>query len=304
MKSTPRSRRSAAGTSRDISCTAMAPSGRTSGRWPRRTMHCAHPWYRDFPTSWPSCTGPWSTRWRSRWETCSFAGCTWRTKPQTTPRRSLPPWRAPWRRCSAGPPSSRSCSLRHTRTRCSACSPWRSRRHTLRRPGSLLGLHRQLMNREDLDDAELPRRRGKLEQRHVAHSPVHQRTSDGRRHGDVPIFEVHRVAEDQVVDLGGARLHVLHRDARAQSHLVRRNLRHVNLRQLAQALAQLPQPRLNELLPLQRGLVFAVLAQVSELHGAPDFGGERDIEFVLQAIGLRLQLLLELFDHGCTRRKK
>src|SRR5919199_1369183 len=63
---------------------------------------------------------------------------------------------------------------------------------------------------------------------------------------------------------------VLHRDARTKAHAVGRDLRNVDRRELAQPLAEVAEPRLHELLALERGLVLAVLAQVSVLDGFPD----------------------------------
>jgi hypothetical protein len=71
-----------------------------------------------------------------------------------------------------------------------------------------------------------------------------------------------------------------------------------------QPLSQLAEPRLDELLPLQRGFVFAVLAQVAELDRFADLGRQRDVELVLETIQLDLELLLQLFDHESVHRVK
>ena len=97
---------------------------------------------------------------------------------------------------------------------------------------------------------------------------------------------------------------VLHDHARAESDLVVRDLRDIDLRELAQPLAQLPQARLHELLALQRGLVLAVLAKVTHLDRFADLVGERDIQFELKLVGFQLQLFLQLFDHCKSARCK
>src|SRR5215467_15337270 len=62
------------------------------------------------------------------------------------------------------------------------------------------------------------------------------------------------------------------------------------------------QPRLHELLALERGLVFAVLAQVAELDRFPNFLRQRDVELVLQSFRFRGEFLLQLFDHIARSR--
>src|SRR5262249_18583126 len=60
--------------------------------------------------------------------------------------------------------------------------------------------------------------------------------------------------------------------------------------------------RLHELLPLESGLVFAVLAQVAELDSFADFLRQRDVELVLQSFRFRGEFLLQLFDHIARSR--
>jgi hypothetical protein len=79
----------------------------------------------------------------------------------------------------------------------------------------------------------------------------------------VAFLEFYRVSEHQAVALALARLLVLHDDQRAKADFVGGDLGDVDLRKLAQSLPQLTESRLDELLPLERGLVLAVLAQVA-----------------------------------------
>jgi hypothetical protein len=63
---------------------------------------------------------------------------------------------------------------------------------------------------------------------------------------------------------------------------------------------QLAEARLHELLALEGRLVFAVLAQVAELHGLPDLVRQDDVELVLEVLDLAAELALEFFEHGAT----
>src|ERR1700730_2300535 len=89
----------------------------------------------------------------------------------------------------------------------------------------------------ELDDLEAARRCRKLEHDCLTDASSHECLPDRRRHAHVPLLELHRVAEYQAVALTLARLLVLHHYLRAQSDLVGWNLGHVDLRELAQALA-------------------------------------------------------------------
>ena len=113
----------------------------------------------------------------------------------------------------------------------------------------------------------------------------------------MPFLEFDRISEHQAEALALARLFVLHYDLRSQSDLVGGDLGDVDLRELAEALAQLPQPRLHELLPLERSLVLAVLAQIAELDGSADFLRQSDAQLVLEPLGLFSQFFLESLDH-------
>jgi len=135
--------------------------------------------------------------------------------------------------------------------------------------------------RTELDDAELAHHRRQPEVGHLADGLAEQRPADGRRHRDVSLLELDRVAEDQIVSLAAAGFLILEHDLRSQTHAVRRDLRRIDRRKLAQALAQMPEARLHELLALERGLVFTVLTEVAELDGFANFLRQRDVELVL-----------------------
>ena len=77
-----------------------------------------------------------------------------------------------------------------------------------------------------------------------------------------------------------------------------RDLGDVDGRQLAQALTELPETGLHELLALERGLVLAVLAKVAHLDRFPDLIGQGDVELELELLDLVPELLLQRFDHG------
>ena len=130
-------------------------------------------------------------------------------------------------------------------------------------------------------------------------TPLPRARADRRRHRHVAFLELDRVAEHEDV---GLRSLVFWSSTTTLSSRVRpvgRDLRRIDLRELAQALAELTESRLNELLPLERGLVLAVLAQVAELHRLPNFLRKRDVQLVLQLFDFFAELLLQLFDHRC-----
>ena len=158
-----------------------------------------------------------------------------------------------------------------------------------------------MMDRRQLDDLELTRGGGEAEGDDVAHLLVEEGAPDRRRHADVAVLELDRVAEDELVDLGGPRLLVLDDDARAEADPVGRDLAQVDLGELGEPLPELPEARLDELLPLERRLVLAVLAQVAQLHRFPDLVRQRDGELVLQPLHLVVQLGLQVFDHPRLR---
>ena len=55
--------------------------------------------------------------------------------------------------------------------------------------------------------------------------------------------------------------------------------------------------RLRELLALERGLVFGVLAQVAVCARLFDLFRQNERDFVIQAFDFGLELLFERFDH-------
>ena len=55
--------------------------------------------------------------------------------------------------------------------------------------------------------------------------------------------------------------------------------------------------RLRELLALERGLVFGVLAQIAVSACLLDLFRQHERDLVIQALDFRLQFLLQCFDH-------
>jgi hypothetical protein len=86
----------------------------------------------------------------------------------------------------------------------------------------------------------------------------------------------------------------------AKTDLVRWNLGDVDLRKLAESLAQLAQARLHELLPLEGSFVFAVLAQVTQFHGSANLLRQDDVQLVLKTLYLASQFCLEHLDHAAN----
>ena len=64
------------------------------------------------------------------------------------------------------------------------------------------------------------------------------------------------------------------------------------------SLTQLAESRLHKLLPLERGLVLAVLAQIAHLDGSANLLRQRDAQLVLKTLGFFPQFFLEYFDHA------
>ena len=147
------------------------------------------------------------------------------------------------------------------------------------------------------NDSETPDHRGKLENGRVADALADEREADGRRHTHVTLLEFHGVAEHETISLARSGLFILDSDFGPQANLVGRYLADVDRRQLAQPLSQLSKASLHELLPLERGLVFAVLTKVAVLDGSPDLSGKRDVQLMLQPLGLCAEFGFELLDH-------
>ena len=73
------------------------------------------------------------------------------------------------------------------------------------------------------------------------------------------------------------------------------------LPQLVEPLVQLAQPGLDELLPLERGLVLGVLPQVAQLDRLGDGLGQKDVQLVAELIDLTAQLFPHFTDHGSNQ---
>src|SRR5688572_27074564 len=138
------------------------------------------------------------------------------------------------------------------------------------------------MDRHELHDLEPARLGRELEHDLVADALPHERAANEGAHAHMPLLELDGVAEHEAVRLVRLGLLVLDDDTGSEAYLVGRDLIHVDLGELAQALAELPEPCLHELLAFERGLVLAVLTEVTELHRLPDLGREDDVELVLQ----------------------
>ena len=72
------------------------------------------------------------------------------------------------------------------------------------------------------------------------------------------------------------------------------------LAELVEPLMQLSQPRLHELLPLERRLVLGVLPQVAQLDGLGDRLRQQDIQLMAELVDLPAQLFPHFTDHGAT----
>ena len=87
-------------------------------------------------------------------------------------------------------------------------------------------------------------------------------------------------------------------DSGSQSDLIFRNIVHVDKGKIRKPLAQLADPRLYELLPLLRHVIFGVLAEISEGSGLLDLFRQVVDQFVLKLIHLCPQLLGYFLGHS------
>ena len=62
-------------------------------------------------------------------------------------------------------------------------------------------------------------------------------------------------------------------------------------------MAELAESRLHELLPLECGLVLAVLPEIAQLDGFANLLREDDVQLVLELLGFFPEFFLELVDH-------
>src|SRR5688572_8188642 len=95
------------------------------------------------------------------------------------------------------------------------------------------------VDRPEVDDLEPARHCGELEDDLVADGLSEQRAPDRGSHAHMPVLEVDRVAEDEIVDLGRAGLLVLDHHARSQADAIVGDLCDVDLRELAESLTEL-----------------------------------------------------------------
>jgi hypothetical protein len=153
------------------------------------------------------------------------------------------------------------------------------------------------MNGLQGDDPETPHHRGKLENGRVTDSLADERETDWRRHAHVTFLELDGVTEHETESLAGSGLFIFDRHFRPEPHFIGRYLADVDGRQLAQPLAQLAEPGLHELLPLERGLVFAVLTEIAVFDRSPDLSGKRDVQLMLQPLGLCAYFGFVLLDN-------
>ena len=108
------------------------------------------------------------------------------------------------------------------------------------------------------------------------------------------------IAEHQLVRFARIGRVIGDDNARSQPDFVGRNLRDVDVRQLGDALRELSETCLHELLPFQRLLVLAVLLQVAKFDGLPDFVWQSDFELVLKLFDFARHLRDEFLEHWIT----
>ena len=160
------------------------------------------------------------------------------------------------------------------------------------------------MHRHQLRDPEPAGGGGQAEADLVAHLAVGEGAAQRRGERDVAGVDVHHLGQHDDVGVGLVGLEVEHGDRGAEPDAIGRRLVIGELAQLVQALVQLAQPRLDELLALEGRLVFGVLPQVTQLDRLGDGLGKEDVEFMAELVDFAAQLLPHLTDHGETRIRK
>ena len=153
------------------------------------------------------------------------------------------------------------------------------------------------VNRSELHDRKATNTLGEFENSGITDTLALQREPDRRCHCHVSFAQLTRVAEHQLVRLslfGGL---ILHDDTRAETRLVGRNLRDVDIGKFGDALRELTQSRLHELLTFEGRLVLAVLLEITELHRFPNFEWERDIQLVSELFDLTRHGGNQLIEH-------
>src|SRR5690349_13113996 len=137
----------------------------------------------------------------------------------------------------------------------------------------------------------------------IAERMAEQGATDRRRDRDLVRIEIDEVSEHDDVFHTLTATHLLEHDTGAEAHLIRGDCALGDLRELARALGQVIEPRLDELLALEGGLVLGILTEVAQLHGFPDGERQRDGELVHEAVDLIRELLLHLFEHDISMRR-
>ena len=91
---------------------------------------------------------------------------------------------------------------------------------------------------------------------------------------------------------------VPHLDPRPEADPVGWHVRDVDLRDLGHAPGQVPNPRLHELLALERALVLGVFTQISQLDRLTDALRQDHVEFVGEGVDLFGDPGLDFVEHG------
>ena len=160
-----------------------------------------------------------------------------------------------------------------------------------------------LMHGDQIGNAKMPRG-GRKAQRYSSPTFPPKSTAQRRGQRDVAGIDVHHFRQHHDVRVGVIGLEVEHRHPRAESDAIARRFGVGELTQLVEPLVQLPQPRLNELLSLEGGLVFGVFAKVAQLHRLGDGLRQKNIELVAELVDFATQLLPHFTDHGEPGVKK
>src|SRR5262249_32984264 len=154
-----------------------------------------------------------------------------------------------------------------------------------------------VVNRDELGDLEVAFGAvGRLDDDLVALFLVEQRATDRRRRGDeslvdVGVFRHHELVDDRLA------VPFLQRDRRSEPDFVPGDPVQVHQLDLGHALLKQADTGFDEALPLFRGVVFRVFAQVAELARALDLARQLGFQLLVELRDLVLELLQDPVFH-------
>src|SRR5438477_9311618 len=161
---------------------------------------------------------------------------------------------------------------------------------------------RQIMHRRQSPDLPLALAHGETDLDLLPDFAAQERAAQRRCHRDRhlgdAVFALDELPERECVNLLLLGIDVLDGHARAEADAVARDVLLAHVGEFREPQAQMVHARLRELLALERGLVFGVLAQIAVSARFLDLLRYHKRDLVVQALDFGLEFLLEAFDHG------